>query len=277
MLLLFFGHACVGCSGVPADGCKSNVVDGVSTNDACGIGGQTSRPDEAAGTGGQGTIGSGGMTTAGGSGGSGPGSGGTHAQGGRSEGLVANGSFEWDQQPAAAFATAPPSGWTMLSVGSVGHLLHAARGDASESIPSASDGSNVAYFDSLTASSYREAQSNCFAIDANKAVAVRYHVQIPESQNPAETRAAVKLWYYQDGACTIASTLRTSDTQTAAPNTTAGVWEGHEFEPAHGPPADSAAARISIRGAYTAGPTCSDGGATCSADRIYFDDVVVWQ
>jgi hypothetical protein len=187
---------------------------------------------------------------------------------------VQNGSFELDQQPASTFATAPPSGWSMLSSNTVGHLLHAVQHDGQSLIPSASDGLNVAYFDSLTSSSYREAQSACFPVEP-QALSVHYQVQVPETQNPSGTRAAVKLWYFQDSACAVPSAVRVSDTQTAASNSVAGVWELRNYAPSRVPPSDGVAAKISIRAQYSAGLTCGDAGADCQDDRVYFDDIAV--
>ena len=262
------GYACLtGCSGVPSDNCESTTIASPSAANPCGLGGGSSG----------GTPSAGGTAAAGGQNASYAGTAASSGGVSSADSPVANGSFEWDQQPASTFATAPPGGWTMLSSNSVGNLLHAARSDAENLIPPASEGQNVAYFDSLTGSSYREAQSNCFPVNLSKSISARYQVQVPASQNPSGTRAAVKFWYYQDATCTTASTLRASETQIATSNSAAGVWETHEFKPSLTPPADGVAARISIRGAYTAGPTCGDGGAGCLDDKIYFDEIVVWQ
>ena len=181
--------------------------------------------------------------------------------------LVVNGSFEMDQEPAELSATAPPSGWSMVSSNRVGNLLHAEQSDGKNDVPPAFDGYNVARFDSLTSTSYREAQSECFVIDTSKAISVGFQVRIPEQQLPPGTKAAVKLWYYQDLTCATPSALRESDTQTAASNTSAGVWEQRQYQPSQNPPTDGVAARVSIRGAYVAGSNCGDAGIDCTSDR----------
>jgi hypothetical protein len=233
----------------------------------------------ASSTGGEGHVGSGGTGFAGTGGTAGTGgklaSGGSNNPGGGS--LIFNGSFELDYQDAAAVATAPPSGWTMVSSNSTGNLLHALRSDGGNGVPPAAQGLNVARFDSLTGSSYREAQSECFLIDVNKSITATYQVRIPEGQLPTGTRASVKFWYYQDAACSLASVVRASDTQTASSNTSAGVWEPRQFTPSQNPPSDSRAATLSIRGAYIAGSSCGSAGTNCQNDVIYYDDVSVIQ
>jgi len=165
----------------------------------------------------------------------------------------------------------------MVSSSGSGNLLHAVQSDGSNGVPPAAQGLNVARFDSLTSSSYREARSECFPIDVTKAIAARYQVRIPELQLPPGTKASVKFWYYQEPSCTVVSTVRASDTQTATSNTSAGVWELRQYTPSQNPPIDSQAASLSIRGATVAGSSCGNAGSNCQSDIIYYDDVAVSQ
>ncbi len=185
---------------------------------------------------------------------------------------VPNGSFEVDEQPSTTPASAPPSGWTMLSSASPGNLLHALRGDGIAT-PKAAQGQNVAAFDSLTASSYREALSACFPIKGGQAARAVYQVMIPLTQSAAGTRAAVKIVYFQDAACLTPSAIRTADTQNASSNSAPGVWEMKQYAPSQPSPADAMAARISIRAAYNAGTDCGAAGTHCAEDKMYFDAI----
>ncbi len=273
------------CSGSPAFTCQDSVSGSPSTVGACGTGG-TSQTGGSTNTGGARSTGSGaigGAASIGGMAGKGgeATTGGAAAGGGTSNpgsgSLIANGSFELDFQSATVAATAAPSGWTMVSSNSAGNLLHALQSDSASGVPLAAQGLNVARFDSLTGSSYREAHSDCFPIDISKPITAHYQVYVPQEQLPAGTKASVKLWYYQDAACSIASALRPSDTQTAASNTSVGVWESRQFTPSQTPPSDSRAATLSVRGAYVVGSSCGSAGVDCQRDVIYYDDIAASQ
>lgn len=249
----------VGCSGVPVTDCQGVAAGGNSATGACVSSG--GNLGAAAATSGGSTQASTSLPNGG------DGSTSLH---------VPNGSFEVDEQPSSAAASAPPSGWTMLSSASTGNLLHALRGDGM-SIPAAAEGQNLAGFDSLTASSYREAMSSCFPIQGGLATKLLYQVLVPATQKPAGTRAAVKLWYFQDSACSTPSAIRAADTQSANSNSTVGIWEPRQYAPSQPPPTDAVAAKVSIRAAYNAGTDCGADGTNCSADRLYFDAIDVEQ
>jgi hypothetical protein len=192
--------------------------------------------------------------------------------------LLSNGSFEKDQQPASGPATAPPVGWTMVTSSASGNLLHAVQADGTNGVPPAAHGLDVARFDSLTSSiSGREAQSDCFPIDPSKSVAARAQVRIPSGQLPAGTKASLKLWYFKDATCTTKSAVRDSDTQTGASNSASGVWEARSYQPASNPPSDAVMGKLSVRAQYVSGQSCGTGGANCSGDVLYFDDLAVTQ
>lgn len=256
--------------------CENTGVSGGGNANSAGAGGKVSAGGASVGGGNSSNVG---QSGAGGARGA-VNTGGAAAIGGSSgeaESLVANGSFERDQQPASLQASTPPGGWSMVSSSSVGNLLHAIKSDGTSDVPPAADGLNVARFDSLTGSTYREARSECFLIDASRALTARYQVRIPASQSPLGTKAAVKLWYYQDLTCATPSAVRPSDTQQAVSAAAADVWEKRQFTPSQNPPSDGIAASISIRAATVAGPNCGSGGADCASDRLYFDDIVVTQ
>ncbi len=240
-LIFGFVHVILlGCSGSPPVNCESNANGGAQATEPCGNTGGMNYAGGTAGMGGESSIENGGSIASG-------------ATSNIGDSLVTNGSFEMDQQPSALMATAAPSGWSMVSSASIGNLLHAVQSDGANDVPPAADGLNVARFDSLTSSSYREARSECFPIDANQKIAARYQVRIPAPQLPSGTKAAVKLWYYQDVSCVTASADRASDTQSATSNAAADVWELRQFMPSQNPPSDSLAARISIRACIRSG------------------------
>jgi hypothetical protein len=183
--------------------------------------------------------------------------------------LLSNGSFEVDGSPASSNATSAPAGWAMLSSAAAGKLLHAEPGGQG-GVPAAAEGQNVATFDLPITTSYsgREARSDCFPVAPAKATTVRGALFLPSAQAPAATRASFKLWYFTDAACTAASAIRPFDTQDAASNKAAGIWELRTWQPA-ATPSDAAFGALSIR--------AGAASTSSTSDRLFFDALSVAQ
>jgi len=170
--------------------------------------------------------------------------------GAASSNLINNYSFEDD-------TNAPPLHWTVLTSGT----CQASTGEVT-----AQQGSNIAYFTTLTTSiGGREVESEAFSIDFNKGIDITGYFRTP--QPIANTKMSFKVWFYQDAACTVPSTLNASDTMTSTTLSASDTWEQLSYSrSAADVPDDASYAKITIRVQYV-----STIGT--NTDRVYFDNI----
>lgn len=164
--------------------------------------------------------------------------------------LASNGSFEAD-------LASPPANWLLTTAG----VLSAANA------VNAQTGNNYAQFSTLTtALSGREARSNCFAIEAQKAL--NFSAYLRTSKPVANTKAGLKISYFTDSACSQPASVA-SQAQTAASLAASSTWEKREFNRTLSDiPTDARFAYVGIRAQYVS-------GVGSSPDSVQFDDILV--
>lgn len=162
---------------------------------------------------------------------------------------ITNASFE-------AGTGSPPAGWQVVTSGTF---------QAASGLVTAQDGQNTAYFTSLTSAiSGREARSSCVAINGQNPLKVGAWLRTPV--DPARTRAALRVTFYADAAC---SSVVNTWTQSASALSLSNQWELREYSLAAADVPDTAAfATVSLRANYAS-------GIGASTDRVYFDGVTI--
>lgn len=164
--------------------------------------------------------------------------------------LVRNGSFEAD-------LASPPSDWLLTTAGTL---------SAANAI-NAQTGNNYAQFSTLTtALSGREARSNCFALEAQKAL--NFSAYLRTSKPVANTKAGLKINYFTDAACSQPASVA-SQAQTAANLAATSTWEKREFNRTISDiPPDARYAYVGIRAQYVS-------AVGSSSDTVQFDGIQV--